>query len=85
MKKSLTKEGLKQLIRKQVKESKFGAVDDVTKVKASETDADELADSLEKHVDMVAALKIEEARCVRRLKTIRETITKKIALIRNSK
>jgi hypothetical protein len=37
-----------------------------------EVDADEYADTLEKHVDMMKALKIEESRLERRLKKIRE-------------
>ena len=47
-----------------------------------EVDADEYADSLEKHVDMMKVLKIEESRLERRLKKIREekrVIAKKIA------
>ncbi len=37
-----------------------------------EVDADEYADTLEKKVDMMKALKIEEARLLRRVKKIRE-------------
>jgi hypothetical protein len=47
-----------------------------------EVEADEYADTLEKQVDMMKALKIEESRLVRRLKKIREekkTVATKIA------
>lgn len=47
-----------------------------------EVDADEYADTIEKHVDMMKVLKIEESRLERRLKKIREekrVIAKKIA------
>jgi hypothetical protein len=37
-----------------------------------ETDADEYADSVEKQVDFLKALKIEEAKHVKRIKEIRE-------------
>jgi len=39
---------------------------------AEETDADELADALEKQIDYLHALKIEEHRLIRRLNRIRE-------------
>jgi len=42
------------------------------KVKAEEVKADEMADTLAKDVDFVKALKIEEARLVKRLNTLRE-------------
>lgn len=42
------------------------------KVKAEEVEADEMADTLTKDVDFVKALKIEEARLVKRLNTLRE-------------
>jgi hypothetical protein len=50
---------------------------------AEETEADEYADSLEKHVDMLKALKIEETRLTRRMKRISEQkriLAKKIAV-----
>lgn len=61
---------LKKIIREEV--ASFGQEKDVESVEATETDADELADSLEKKIDYVKALKIEEARLVRRLRKIRE-------------
>ncbi len=74
------------LLRKIIEEevSKFGDMETVEKAAkdTEETDADELADSLEKHIDYVKALKVEEARVVRRLAKIRETkqrILKRIA------
>jgi hypothetical protein len=39
---------------------------------AEEVDADGLADTLEKKIDYVKALKIEESRLLKRLKKIRE-------------
>lgn len=63
---------LRQIIEEEV--AKFGDMEDVEKRAgdAEETDADEYADSLEKHIDYVKALKIEEARTVKRLAQIRE-------------
>lgn len=78
----LTPELLKKIIEEEV--SKFGDMVD-TKDKAKETeetDADEFADSLEKHIDYVKALKIEESRIIKRLQKIKETkqrFLKKIA------
>ncbi len=74
------------LLRKIIEEetAKFGDMDDVEKraKDTEETDADEYADSLEKHLDYVKALKVEEARVVKRLVKIREVkqrVLKKIA------
>lgn len=39
---------------------------------AKETDADEFADSLEKHVDMLKALKIKESKLAKELESVRE-------------
>lgn len=68
----LTPRLLKKIIEEEA--AKFGkpvdtedAADD-----AEETDADEYADSLEKHIDFVKALKIEETRLTKRLGKIRE-------------
>lgn len=47
-------------------------IDDVAKVSAEEKDADEQQDTLAKDIDHMKALKIEEARLVRRVKMIRE-------------
>ncbi len=47
-------------------------VDDVAKVDAEEKDADEQQDTLAKDIDHMKALKIEEARLVKRFKKIRE-------------
>lgn len=77
------------LLKKFIKEesAKFGDMQDVEDVAddAEETDADELADSLEKQIDYVKALKIEEARTMKRLARIKEAraravrkITKKL-------
>jgi len=77
----LTPDLLKRIIEEEVAKG-FGDMEDVEKRagKTEETDADEMAGSLEKHIDYVKALKVEEARLTRRLKKIREvkqqTLTK---------
>lgn len=80
--KKLTPGLLKKIIDEEV--AKFGDMEDVTKKAkdTEETDADEFADALEKHIDYVKALKIEEARTRQRLLKIREAtqrVLKKIA------
>lgn len=74
--KKLTPALLRKIIEEEVKTAAV-ATD------AVETDADELADSLEKHIDFVKALKIEETRIVQRLAKIREA--KSIAIKRIAK
>lgn len=68
----LTTEMLKKIIKEEA--AKFGDMSDPKDVAddTEETDADELADSLEKHIDYVKALKIEEVRLTSRLAKIRE-------------
>ena len=80
--KKLTPGLLRKIIEEEV--SKFGDMKDVeaSSVQADEYDADEQADALEKHIDYVKALKVEEARTVKRLMKIRETkqrVLKRIA------
>jgi hypothetical protein len=80
--KKLTPGLLRKIIEEEV--AKFGDMEDTEKVAkdTEETDADEYADALEKHIDYVKALKIEEARTVKRLAKIREAkqrVLKKIA------
>ena len=69
----LTPRLLRSIIEEEV--GKFGDERDVEKVASDteETDADELADSPEKHIDFMKALKIEESRLVKRLNKVRET------------
>ena len=67
----LTNRLLRRIIEEEV--AKFGDMEDVEKVKADETDADEYADALEKKLDFMKALKIEEARLRHRLAKITET------------
>jgi hypothetical protein len=59
----LTPKLLKRIIDEEV--AKFGDMEDVEKraKDTEETEADEYADALEKHIDYVKALKIEEGRC----------------------
>ena len=70
----LTTKILKKMILDEA--SKFGNMKDVEDVKAEEVDADKLADALEKHIDYVKALKIEESRLKKRLAKIAETRTR---------
>jgi hypothetical protein len=69
----LTSELLKKIIAEEV--AKFGDMGDVEDVKADEVDADEHGSdrALEKKVDYIKALKIEESRLRRRLKQVVET------------
>lgn len=69
----LTSALLKRIVREEA--SKFGDEEDTEKRAKDtvETDADEYADALEKHLDYVKALKIEENRIIKRLSKIRET------------
>jgi hypothetical protein len=46
------------------------------KVKADEVEADEMADTLAKDIDHIKALKIHEARLVKKLKAIQEAKSK---------
>lgn len=67
----LTSRLLRKIIEEEV--SKFGKMEDVEDVKADETDADELAAALEKKLDFMKALKIEETRLRKRISKINET------------
>ena len=67
----LTNNLLRRIIEEEV--AKFGEMEDVEAVKADETDADDYADALEKKLDFMKALKIEETRLRRRLAKITET------------
>lgn len=67
----LTNELLKRIIKEEM--AKFGKMEDVESVKGEETDADEYADSLEKKIDFIKALKIEENRLRNRIAKITET------------
>ncbi len=79
---SLTPTLLKMFIKEEA--AKLGdmeSTEDAAK-DTDEVDADEYADALEKHIDFAKALKIEEARCTKRLRKIRETrarVLKKIS------
>jgi len=68
----LTPALLKRIIEEEV--GKFGPPEDVEKKAddTKETDADEFADSLDKHIDFMKALKIEEGRLVKRLARVQE-------------
>ena len=66
----LTRQLLNKIIMQEM--AKFGPMKDTEDVKAEETDADELADSLENKIDYAKALKVEEKRLQRRLARISE-------------
>lgn len=72
----LTPALLRSLIEEEVKG--FGDMEDVEdRAKdANETDADEFADTLDKHIDFMKALKIEESRLTKRLSKVREALTR---------
>ena len=77
--KKLTPSLLKKMVlqeRKRMDETSdpvAAGVEDPEKVKAEEVDADELAGSLEKDLDHLKALKIQERKIHQKLKQIRET------------
>jgi hypothetical protein len=68
----LTPALLRSIIEEEV--GKFGDMEDVEKKPkdTEETDADEYADSLDKHIDYMKALKIEEQRLTKRLAKVQE-------------
>tara|TARA_Y100000114_G_C11634368_1_gene266002 strand:+ start:80 stop:367 length:288 start_codon:yes stop_codon:yes gene_type:complete len=73
----LTAESLKKMIQEEARKLQTETSDPVAagvekpeKVKAEETDADELAGSIEKDIDYIKALKIHESRLVEKLKKI---------------
>lgn len=72
----LTPDLLRSIIEEEV--AKFGDMKDVEdKVKdTEETDADEYADSLDKKIDYLKALKVEESRLTKRLSRIKEAVQK---------
>ena len=79
----LTAESLKRMILEEAKKIQLETSDPLAagiekpeKVKAEETDADELAGSLEKDIDYVKALKIHEAELRKKLRAIAEAKTK---------
>jgi hypothetical protein len=72
----LTSELLKRMIMQEA--AKFGAMRSTEDAEADELDADEFGSdkALEKKIDYIKALKIEEARLRRRLAKISETRTR---------
>ena len=79
----LTPRALKAMIKEEArkiqKESSdpiVSGVEDIEKVQAEETDADELAGSLEKDIDHLKVLKIHEAKLVNKLRRLREAKTR---------
>ena len=75
--KKLTPALLKKLVlqeKRRIRESlESGTLEDVEKVKAEEVEADEYADSLEKDIDWMKALKITERRLKTKLKKVQES------------
>jgi len=78
----LTSKLLKKIIEEEV--GKFGSMEDPEdRAKdTEETDADEMADALEKKIDYAKALKVEEGRLRRRLAKIVETRTRVLKSLR---
>ena len=70
----LTPKMLRSLIEAEVKKG-FGDMEDVEKREkdTEEVDADEYADALDKHIDYLKALKVEEKRLSARLKRVKES------------
>lgn len=80
--KTLTNSMLRRIIEEEVSKG-FGDMEQPEDV-ADETDeveADEYADSLEKQIDYIKALKIEEKRLVKRLGDIRESRRRAVSKI----
>jgi DNA-binding transcriptional regulator YhcF (GntR family) len=73
----LTSRMLRKIVVEEMKG--FGSMGRPEDEHADEVDADEYAETLEKHVDHAKALKTEEARLARRLRRIKEQRT---ALVR---
>lgn len=72
----LTVEQLKRMIAEE--KASMGDVEKVAK-KTKEVDADDYADTLEKDIDHLKAMKIKEAKLLKQLKSIREEMKKKTA------
>lgn len=72
--KKVTAKQLKRLILKESEDAGFSGLQPLSKVskKTKEVDADGFADTLEKQIDMLAVLKIHEAKLTGRLNKIRE-------------
>lgn len=73
--KKLTPSRLREMIIEEagkIRETLEQGKDDVTKVDADEVEASDFAGSLEKDIDYMKALKIHEARLMRRVKQIKE-------------
>jgi len=77
----LTSRLLKKIIEEEV--AKFGDMEDVEKraKDTEETDADEMADALEKKIDYAKALKVEESRLAKRLRVVKEQRTRVLRAI----
>ena len=73
--KKLTPSRLREMIIEEagkIQETLEQGKDDVAKVDADEVEASDFAGSLEKDIDYMKALKIHEARLMRRVKQIKE-------------
>ena len=85
----LSAESLKAMIQEEARKLQTETSDPVAagvekpeKVKAEETDADDLAGSIEKDIDYIKALKIHEAKLTMKLEKIKEAkslLSKRIA------
>jgi len=77
----LTPATLKRMIQQEARKIQKEVSDpvakggDIEKVKADETEAEDLAGTLEKDIDYIKALKIHEAKLVKKLERIKEAKT----------
>jgi|TARA_R110000824_G_scaffold41100_5_gene122614 hypothetical protein len=83
----ITPSFLKKVIREEARRLRTesitgGELEPIEKVEAEEVDADEYAGSLEKDLDHIKVLKIQEKKLIKKIKQIREAksfLTKRIA------
>ena len=68
----ITPKFLKKIIVDEARKLRVETLESGEKIEAEEVDADEYADSLEKDIDHIKALKIQERRLIRKIKQIRE-------------
>jgi hypothetical protein len=79
----LTSDYLKKMIKEEARKLQIetsdpmlAGIDDIEKVEAEETEASDLADSLEKDIDYLKVLKIHESKLVSNLKRLRSAKTR---------
>jgi hypothetical protein len=78
---NLSESTKQRIFKKAIKETLEMEKKHPSDVVPTEIDADEYADTLEKNVDFVKALKLEESRLLKRLNTLRELKAQTISKI----